>query len=410
MEIKLPEYVEGILNTLNNNNYCAYVVGGCVRDCIMGIEPHDWDITTDATPEEVEKLFAISYPTGKKYGTITVGWINEQLGDEYHCEVTTFRVDGNYSDGRRPDSVTFGKDIIEDLSRRDFTINAMAYNSIVGLIDQYDGKNDIQNKIIRCVEDPKERFNEDALRILRAIRFACKFNFEIDELTLDAIRDKYNLIFNNISKERINDELIKILKYASKENKDIFSFTNFLWKKLFGLPISGCTEIYNTSLNVNQKLYSIFLFCNYSLADIEIWLRKYKFSNKDVIQIINLVKIYNKHLANTHVNIINTTNYIVRCMMKDFSIEDLNLFYNVCNKFKNFKEAFNREKNMPCKIEHLDINGNDIQREFNIQEGKAIGIILNKCLDAVIKNPILNMKEELIKFIKTNLNLVELKS
>ena len=179
ISMKLPKDVEYIIDQIELNGYEAYVVGGCVRDTLLGKEPHDYDICTSATPDEMLKIFKDDrvVPTGLKHGTVTIV-IN---GTGYEC--TTYRIDGDYSDGRRPDNVQFTKDLYEDLKRRDFTINAIAYNPVSGLIDPFNGCSDIKDKIIRCVGSPTDRFNEDALRIMRAIRFSAQLGFDVEEET-----------------------------------------------------------------------------------------------------------------------------------------------------------------------------------------------------------------------------------
>ena len=204
MQIKLPDKVRLIINKLTDEGFEAYAVGGCVRDSLLGKEPNDWDITTSASPLQVKSLFRRTIDTGIQHGTVTVMFGNEGY------EVTTYRVDGIYEDGRHPKQVTFTKSLEEDLKRRDFTINAMAYNDEAGLVDLFDGLKDMENRIIRAVGDPKERFNEDALRILRAVRFAAQLDYDIDEKTLEAVGElKQNLKL--ISAERIRMELQKLL-------------------------------------------------------------------------------------------------------------------------------------------------------------------------------------------------------
>ena len=204
MEIKIPAPAEEILTKLNDNGYEAYVVGGCVRDMILGREPGDWDITTSALPEQVKQVFRRTVDTGIQHGTVTV-----MMGDEGY-EVTTYRIDGEYADGRHPDSVTFTPSLTEDLKRRDFTINAMAYNGNTGLVDEFGGMDDLDRGIIRCVGEPMDRFSEDALRILRAIRFSAQLGFTIEGCTYEAIRAiAPNMV--HVSKERIQVELTKLL-------------------------------------------------------------------------------------------------------------------------------------------------------------------------------------------------------
>mgnify|MGYP003277567298 CR=1 FL=1 len=204
MKIILPERVNFIINRLKENGYEAYAVGGCVRDSVLGRIPDDWDITTSATPNETKALFPRTFDTGIEHGTITV------LVEKESFEVTTYRVDGEYEDSRHPKEVVFTRSLREDLLRRDFTINAMAYNEEEGLVDIFGGMKDLEQKMIRCVGNAQERFGEDALRILRAVRFAAQLGFEIEPDTMEGIR-KLAPTLANISAERIQVELIKML-------------------------------------------------------------------------------------------------------------------------------------------------------------------------------------------------------
>lgn len=215
IEINLPEDVQEIMAVIKGYGATSYVVGGCVRDSILGREPHDWDICTPALPGELlvefeEKGYNV-IPTGLQHGTITV----HLNGNNY--ENTTFRRDGKYSDGRHPDTVEFTSDLIYDLERRDFTINAMAYNSEEGLVDSYCGYEDIQDKRIRCVGNPNDRFREDGLRILRALRFSVQLGFKIELFTKHAMTDNRSLL-NKISFERINSEFVKIIESSSSHH------------------------------------------------------------------------------------------------------------------------------------------------------------------------------------------------
>lgn len=206
VNIKLPNGAMEILNQIRSHNHIAYVVGGCIRDSLLGREPKDWDICTSATPDQI-KEFLSSYKnldTGLQHGTITV------IAEDGSYEVTTFRVDGRYSDGRHPDTVEFVLSLYDDLSRRDFTINAMAFNPSVGLIDYFGGEKDLRDRVLSCVGKPHERFQEDALRILRALRFSSVYGFCIEDTTSQAIHAHSNLL-KNIAAERINSELCKLL-------------------------------------------------------------------------------------------------------------------------------------------------------------------------------------------------------
>jgi tRNA nucleotidyltransferase (CCA-adding enzyme) len=199
-----PVKALNILKVLRENGYEGYVVGGCVRDSVLGREPKDWDITTNAPPSAVRELFPKTVDTGLKHGTVTV------MEDGEPFEVTTFRIDGGYSDGRRPDRVEFTRSLEEDLRRRDFTMNAMAWNEERGIVDPFGGMEDIASGIIRAVGEPEERFGEDSLRILRAVRFAARLDFAVEDATLKAAAAKSSLI-SNVSGERIREELTGIL-------------------------------------------------------------------------------------------------------------------------------------------------------------------------------------------------------
>lgn len=202
----LPEEVNIALEKLTEAGFQAYIVGGCVRDFLMGTEPHDFDITTSALPRETENIFKdfTVIETGIQHGTLTV------LINGTPLEITTFRTDGTYSDNRHPDSVNFTCSLEEDLSRRDFTVNAMAYNPVTGIVDIFGGRGDIENKLIRTVGDPEQRFGEDALRIMRALRFSAVLGFTIDKSTLSAARELKDLL-KNVAAERVYIELTKLL-------------------------------------------------------------------------------------------------------------------------------------------------------------------------------------------------------
>lgn len=204
MRFDLPENVENIIQTLQNAGFEAYAVGGCVRDHLLGRIPGDYDITTSAKPQEVKSLFRRTIDTGIQHGTVTV-----MIGKEGY-EITTYRLDGEYEDGRHPKEVTFTASLSEDLKRRDFTINAMAYNNKEGLVDLFGGQQDLENRIIRCVGQPQERFSEDALRMMRAVRFAAQLGFTMEENTFAAIKELAPTL-SKVSAERIQVELVKLL-------------------------------------------------------------------------------------------------------------------------------------------------------------------------------------------------------
>lgn len=399
MDIKLPEDVKYIMDKLDKFDYSTYIVGGCVRDSIMKVKPKDWDITTDATPEEVSNIFKNDsnckvIPTGEKYGTMTI-LINN---DKY--EITTFRSDGEYSDGRRPDNVTFGTSIIDDLSRRDLTINAIAYNELVGLVDPYNGLNDINNHIIRFVGDTEKRIKEDALRILRAIRFLIKYKFTTDSTTINILNNNKQLL-NKVSKERIHEEFIQIInnlvdttdsvKYKVKDFAEIFAYIleradrpYYSWENITWLePLFGKKDY----------LYKISrIFLDDQLYEAEIWLRKYKFSSEEVKKVISFIKMQRYVDKNPIDNEINADIWI-RKMIKNFSCNFFDL-YTFFDSNKDITDLLDKNYNQPTRLSDLAINGDDLI-VLGYRQSNVIGETLNKLLDWVIINPELNNKDKL---------------
>ena len=239
IKIELPCKVNKIITTLQQHGYEAYAVGGCVRDSILGRVPGDWDITTSAMPEETKALFHKTFDTGIEHGTVTV------LLEKEGFEVTTYRIDGKYEDNRHPAEVTFTRSLEEDLLRRDFTINAMAYNDEEGLIDPFNGMEDIKYKKISCVGCAEDRFGEDALRILRSLRFAAQLAFKIEEKTEAAIFKNFPLL-NNISLERKRDEFLKIIQAPKgaeilQKYYPVFNFVRL--RQAFDYPFADYQEI-----------------------------------------------------------------------------------------------------------------------------------------------------------------------
>lgn len=395
MEIKLPDYVEGIINTINKNNHSAYIVGGCVRDSIMGITPHDWDIATNATPDEVEDMFAHTIPTGKKYGTITVGWTEEQTGREYLCEVTTFRADGTYSDGRRPDSVTFGTSIIDDLSRRDFTINAMAYNPLVGLIDPYNGVKDIENKIVRCVGNTELRFKEDGLRVLRAIRFASRFEFALSYSIVNYINESGYDLIKNVSYERIHSELVKILSHKYFE-----TFVNGLSKFLYKLfDLDNLDDLKDFKVLSRMDLTIANLFKNTKLYLVEIWLRKFKFTNNEVKSILSYIKAYNYLSEKNKTTDKITATYVKECCFYNGVGVTQDVIEEILQD-KQMATVYNNCKNDPIYISDLAITGADIQQQYANIPHEQYGDIFKKLVRVIWVNRNNNNKDYLMKEVK----------
>ena len=256
MKIELPDHVKFILDTLEKNGYEGYAVGGCVRDALLGREPQDWDITTNAKPLQVKALFRRTIDTGLQHGTVTV------MLDHTGYEVTTYRIDGEYEDGRHPKAVSFTGNLADDLMRRDFTINAMAYNETKGLVDLFTGREDLEKGVIRCVGEPKERFTEDALRMMRAIRFSAQLGFAIEEQTLEAVRALADTI-QKISAERIQMELLKTLTSAHPQTIRLFYETGL---SHYFLP--ELDQMMETGQNNPHHCYSVGEHTLHSLAEV----------------------------------------------------------------------------------------------------------------------------------------------
>lgn len=443
MKIFIPKEVNFIINTFYKNNYEAYMVGGCVRDSILGNEPKDYDITTSSKPDNTILLFNKTIPTGLKHGTVTV------LINNNPYEVTTFRTDGTYLDNRRPSSVNFVTDIKDDLSRRDFTINALAYNEVTGLIDYYNGVNDIENKIIRCVGDPDKRFKEDALRMLRAIRFSCQLSFDIEINTLNAIKRNY-LLISNISNERIRDELCKILISTNpskgiellKETKlleiilpDINALVNFSPKCTNhnrNVFLHTLKVIDNTENNLILRLSALFHdvgkintltpFNNGSFYGFPGHCIEGSIMTKKILSNLrfdnNTIKIVCKLIEHHLVLNVNTmpTKYEVKKLLNSVGKDNMHLLFELqradinslnnpepfLKKVSYTEDLVNRiiRNNEPLVIKDLDITGEALITTLKVPPGKLIGEVLNHLLEKVLEDPTLNSKEVLLNLGK----------
>lgn len=403
--LTVPNCVQHILNKMEENGYQCYLVGGCVRDMIMGKKPHDFDLCTNAVPDEIIEVFD-SYKvleTGRKHGTITVVY------DEQFVEITTFRVDGDYGDNRHPDNVNFSNSIEEDLSRRDFTINAIAYNKSV--IDPFNGVGDIKNRIVKTVGCADLRFQEDALRIMRALRFACVLQFTIDEQTRESIHLNFHLL-KNISQERITAELFKIFESSSIsqvliEFKDVFEYVLFngqscdvqLWHRL-SYAVGDVDDII-------CKIAVLFYCC-------------INFDYKSMLQNLKLsspvLKKVNKLLDNIYYTFKNDR-ASVKLALNKLGLEDTVRILKVKKALLKNDIAFQNDNlemileqiksivdNNECYcISQLAINGDDIIA-LKICSGKGVGKMLNECLNEVIHLKIQNNKEMLKKYVKEKLN------
>ena len=256
--MKIPQNAKLIIHRLQNAGFEAFAVGGCVRDSLLGFTPHDWDICTSAKPEQIKACFEDfnTIDIGIKHGTVAI------IVDKEPFEVTTYRVDGEYRDNRHPESVTFTSNLREDLARRDFTVNAIAYNDEYGIADFYGGESDLRNRLIRCVGNPDERFREDALRILRALRFASCYSFSIENKTAAAIHRNSELL-NNIAAERIQSELVRLLCGDGAE--DIFNG----FRDVFAVFIPELAETFDFDQKNKHHRYDVFHHITHSVGLIE---------------------------------------------------------------------------------------------------------------------------------------------
>lgn len=400
--------IKFIFDIFKKSGAQIYLVGGCVRDMIMGLEPHDYDFTTNLTPELMKPLAfnnGVEYIlTGEKYGTLTFR-VN---GTNY--EITTFRADGNYSDGRRPDEVTFSNKLEEDLKRRDFTINALAMDSKGNIIDLYNGQEDIKNHIIRAIGDPDERFKEDALRVMRAIRFAYRFKFKLDFMTECALIGNIKNL-KNVSQERIDSELLKTLDYkgfpdapdyALEQVLNYILIYNFLpemsnYNKV-KVAINPFHDVMNYS-NVNTKLAHFAFKC--ADGDAEVFYARNKFSNKLLKDIQSIIENYGRLIS------FDDRDYCIRkCLSltgEENTLQAIQLFEDegqphfLADKYREIVN-FTLSNHQPISLKDLALNGNDL-KELGL-EGKNIGKTLNKMLNLVLRDPSRNNKNYLIEIIK----------
>jgi tRNA nucleotidyltransferase (CCA-adding enzyme) len=427
-----------IINLLELAGYEAYVVGGCTRDMLLGREPKDWDIATNALPDQILDVCSKYHtiPTGLKHGTVTV------LVDGEQFEVTTYRIDGNYSDNRRPDSVEFTSSIVEDLRRRDFTINAIAYHPGRGIIDPFNGKLDLHNRMIRAVDNPHDRFNEDALRMLRAIRFACELDFSIDKYTKNAMYDNCHLI-KNVSIERIREETNKILisdypsyglsmliqfnllrliipeiyqlikfdQFNPHHDKDVFDHTLVVIESVpKSLVLRWAALLHDIGKPASFTMVDGFgHFYNHHKIGADMAreiLRRLKFDNNTIERVCIL--IYNHMSRFEFLRSASIKRFINRVGVENLDdlfklqIADIkgsanpNDFSQV-EKLKVDVEKILSEK-QPLTVKDLAVNGYDLM-EMGFKQGKELGNILKFLLEEVLKNPELNQKKLLLNMV-----------
>jgi tRNA nucleotidyltransferase (CCA-adding enzyme) len=390
--IELPKAVIYILSALARAGYEAYIVGGCVRDYLLGKAPKDWDITTSALPEQVKAVFSHTYDTGIEHGTVTV------LVDKVGYEVTTYRIDGEYHDNRHPDSVVFTTKLEGDLARRDFTMNAIAYNAEDGFVDEFNGIEDIKNGVIRAVREPAERFQEDALRMMRALRFSAQLNFEIEEKTRLAIVENASLI-KNISMERVRDELLKLILSDNPlklyELKAV-GITDYVLSELSELLSAREGEIraYMESVEADTVKRLALLLHSMEQKPMQSFLKGLRLDNKTIKDTLTLSKYINQAPDNSP--------YGIRRMICDTCVDMVrNILYmrrtmgiDVGECEKVLDEII--KNGNCCGLAELCINGADL-KALGVPNGKGLGEMLNKCLDEVLKNPDNNNKKYLIE-------------
>lgn len=439
MEIRLPQKVNQIIHILQSHGYEAYAVGGCVRDSILGRIPEDWDITTSATPLETKKLFEKTFDTGIEHGTITV-----LLGKE-GFEVTTYRIDGEYEDSRHPKEVAFTRNLKEDLLRRDFTINAMAYNEEEGLVDIFGGLEDLKRRRICCVGNAEDRFTEDALRILRAVRFAAQLDFEIEEETQNAIKKLAGKL-RNISAERIQVELIKMLVSKKPE----------LIKQAYELGVTKVVlpefdRMMETTQETPHHMYSVGEHTLHALQNVrsdkvlrltmllhdigkpeyktvdedgvahfkkhaigsealtKTILKRLKFDNDTLRKVTKLVAYHDYRMPAEPKNVRRAMNkigedlfpYYMEVRMADTLAQSEYLREEKVQNLKDIEKCYQEivEKKQCVTLKDLAVTGSDLINA-GMTPGKEIGETLNKLLMEVIEEPELNQKEKLLARIE----------
>lgn len=441
VKIQLPNSVQFIIHTMEQAGFEAYAVGGCVRDSILGRTPDDWDITTSAKPEEVKRLFKHTADTGIQHGTVTV-----LLKGECY-EVTTYRVDGAYEDGRHPKEVNFTSLLSEDLRRRDFTINAMAYNEAEGLIDLFGGQEDLKEGIIRCVGDPMERFSEDALRIMRAVRFSAQLGYKIEEKTTEAIR-KLAHTLERISIERIQVELVKLL--VSDHPEYVLYLYELGMTKVFlpefdvmmETPQNNPHHLYSVGMHTiramqlvpKEKIQRLTMllhdvgkpatrttdergidhFHGHPNVGSEMArgiLKRLRFDNETITRVCTLVHYhdYGNAVSATPaftrklINLVRMKNfpYLLNVKYADIMAQSEYCRESKLEKVAILKESYDEvlEQGMCISLEYLAVSGKDLI-QAGMQPGKELGHVLDQLLDIVIEDPAMNDKKLLLDLVK----------
>ncbi|MDO4332955.1 MAG: CCA tRNA nucleotidyltransferase [Eubacteriales bacterium] len=438
-KIRLPEAVTGIIHTLQAAGFEAYAVGGCVRDSILGRVPDDWDITTSAKPEQVKALFHRTVDTGIQHGTVTV------LADRCGYEVTTYRIDGEYEDGRHPKDVVFTASLEEDLKRRDFTINAMAYNEEDGLVDMFDGIGDIQRKVLRCVGDPKARFCEDALRMMRAVRFSAQLDYEIEEKTKAAIGELAQTL-SRISAERIQVELTKLLVSAHPERIRVCYETGLTavffpeFDRMMETEQNNPHHCYNVGEHTIRALTGVRADKSMRLAMLlhdsgkiltkttdengvdhfhghaeesgriaRTMLRRLKFDNDTTDRVVRLVRAHDVKIERGAKYMRRALSRLGEDLFPDlFEVKEADMraqsMYQRAEKEADLAERRRiyeevKDAGDCVSLKSLAVNGSDLIAA-GMKPGKELGEILKALLEEVLEDPSCNEKEILLKKAK----------
>ena len=391
MILQIPSKVAVILDTLQAHGYEAYAVGGCVRDTLLDRLPDDWDITTSARPEEVKELFRRTVDTGLQHGTVTV-----LLGEE-GFEVTTYRIDGEYTDHRHPAEVAYASQLSEDLMRRDFTINAMAYNEQTGLVDLFDGIADIHRKVIRCVGEPMERFTEDALRIMRAVRFSAQLGFTIEEKTWAALKELAPTLVH-VSQERIQVELVKLLVSSHPHY-----VKNLQDAGILAVILPELGEVRQDRLKhlqvlpADKKLRLAALLLPLGDKKAKAVLRRLKFDNDTISTVGRLIRWYDRDFEPGLLDMRHGLNEI-----GDDLMEQLLQFQEYRHPVEEARKSFSEVVRLgQCyQLKQLALTGNDLIA-MGIKPGRQIGEYLHACLELVLDEPDKNEKAYLRTYVET---------
>lgn len=439
MEMKLPDSVMNILSRLEAGGFSAFVAGGAVRDMLMGKTPHDYDIATSAKPSEVKELFTHTIDTGIKHGTVTV--VENKTG----YEITTFRRDGEYEDGRHPKGVSFVDDAREDCARRDFTINAMMYSPSAGILDCFEGQDDIRRGLIKCVGEPVVRFKEDALRMLRAVRFSAVLSFKIEDGTWKAIK-KCAVLIKKVSSERIQEELNKILlsenpDYIRKLHESgLLQYIMPELERCFGEPQKNKYHIYDVGEHILHTvkstppdmvlrwaalMHDIGKPCCSSTDQNGIihFYGHHRESCKIAVDLLHRLRMDNDTIHDVSVLVENhdvrvepSPSGVKRMMARtgELLFEKLMTLQAADNMAKNpeyYQEKKERldsayhiykeilAERQPYLVSHLAVNGKDLIR-LGYRPGREIGDVLKRLIDEVIINPKLNNREYLLREAK----------